>query len=417
MGSASLRGVSSNSRKRWICRRNIAIGAFIQALGQNPGIESLLTELKEKAHVYVGTGLGSIGTAYTASITLYESQKRWDRFWSEPERNANLHAYLALPAEQQHLQADVPPLPESVSDDDRDAAQQAWNHYWMARSPELEEYLLELAAIEAGGVEGEVEAGKLHSIREKEKGRAKLQEKWQAPEPPWKVTPNFIWNIHNTPASQISILGKITGLAFAPVAACSTFGVTLRLAMRAIQTGDAKVVVMGATDPPPHPLTVGSFYSARVSSADRQVSVPLTDLRGTHVAGGSVVWILGDMEYMKSKGFKPLGMEPLGVGVSSDADHIITPSTQGPTTAILEASGRGGCDCRCGRHVGFTRHRHARRFFRNDHVPVYLLECGSGDGKKRHVRTRHERRWRMGAHSAILGPGTGASVPDAIDRR
>jgi 3-oxoacyl-[acyl-carrier-protein] synthase II len=319
-----------------------AIGAFIQALGQNPGIESLLTELKEKAHVYVGTGLGSIGTAYTASITLYESQKRWDRFWSEPERNANLHAYLALPAEQQHLQAGVPPLPESVSDDDRDAAQQAWNHYWMARSPELEEYLLELAAIEAGGVEGEVEAGKLHSIREKEKGRAKLQEKWQAPEPPWKVTPNFIWNIHNTPASQISILGKITGLAFAPVAACSTFGVTLRLAMRAIQTGDAKVVVMGATDPPPHPLTVGSFYSARVSSADRQVSIPLTDLRGTHVAGGSVVWILGDMEYMKSKGFKPLGMEPLGVGVSSDADHIITPSTQGPTTAILEALAEAG---------------------------------------------------------------------------
>jgi 3-oxoacyl-[acyl-carrier-protein] synthase II len=237
---------------------------------------------------------------------------------------------------------DVPPRPESADEEERDAAQQAWNAYWMERSPELEEYLVELAAIEAGRVEGDVEAGKLHTIREKEKGRAKLQEKWGAPEPPWKVTANLIWNIHNTPASQISILGRITGLAFAPVAACSTFGVTLRLAMRAIQCGDAKVVVMGATDPPPHPLTVGSFYSARVSSADRQVSVPLTHLRGTHVAGGAAVWIVGDMEYLQAKGFRPLGMEPLGVGVSSDADHIITPSAQGPTTAILEALAEAG---------------------------------------------------------------------------
>jgi 3-oxoacyl-(acyl-carrier-protein) synthase len=84
---------------------------------------------------------------------------------------------------------------------------------------------------------------------------------------------------------------------------------------------------------------VGAFYNARVISADRSVSVPLTRLQGTHVAGGSVVWILGDMEYMQSKGFKPLGMEPVAVGVSSDAEHIITPSAEGPRHAILQALG------------------------------------------------------------------------------
>jgi len=319
-----------------------AIGAFIQALEQNPGIEALLQELQDQAHVYVGTGLGAVDTAYNASITLYETQKRWDRFWAQPERNRALRDYLSTTSADQQLQTAVPPRPESVNEEDRDAAQQAWSRYWMGRSPELEEFLVELAGIEAGRVEGDVEAGKLHSIREKEKGRAKLQEKWGAPDPPWKVSANFIWNIHNTPASQISILGKITGLAFAPVAACSTFGVTLRLAMRAIQTGDAKVVVMGATDPPPHALTVGAFYSARVASADRRVSVPLTDLRGTHVAGGAAIWIVGDLEYLQSRGFKPIGMEPLGVGVSSDADHIITPSAQGPTRAILEALAAAG---------------------------------------------------------------------------
>ena len=115
------------------------------------------------------------------------------------------------------------------------------------------------------------------------------------------------------------------------------WAVTLWLAMKAIRAGDARLVVVGATDPPPHPLTVGSFYSARVLAANRKVSIPLTRLQGTHVAGGSVVWIVGDLDYMKEKGFRPLGMEPVGVGVSSDAHHIITPSIEGPKIAIREA--------------------------------------------------------------------------------
>ena len=41
-------------------------------------------------------------------------------------------------------------------------------------------------------------------------------------EPPWNaVSSNVLWNIHNTPASQISMMGRITGMTFAPVAACS----------------------------------------------------------------------------------------------------------------------------------------------------------------------------------------------------
>ena len=111
----------------------------------------------------------------------------------------------------------------------------------MARSPELQEYLAELSQIDGLSIsDGEVETAKLHMIREKEKRHAKLREKWNTPEPPWHVSADVIWNIHNTPAAQISILGGITGLAFAPVAACSTFGVALGLAARAIQSGEAK---------------------------------------------------------------------------------------------------------------------------------------------------------------------------------
>ncbi len=64
-----------------------AIGAFIQGLRQNPGLEATLHELGLQAHVYVGTGLGNIAKLYDASIELHHAQRRWDRFWSEPERN------------------------------------------------------------------------------------------------------------------------------------------------------------------------------------------------------------------------------------------------------------------------------------------------------------------------------------------
>jgi 3-oxoacyl-[acyl-carrier-protein] synthase II len=189
---------------------------------------------------------------------------------------------------------------------------------------------------------GDVATAKLHLIREKEKRHSRLREKWNTPEPPWNVSADLLWNIHNTPAAQISILGGITGLSFAPVAACSTFGVALGLAQRAIQSGEAKIVIVGATDPPPHPLTIGSFYNARVLSAGRNVSMPLTGLQGTHISGGAVVWVVADHDYMQSRGFKALGMEPVSVGLSSDADHIITPSLEGPRAAIYQAMTTAG---------------------------------------------------------------------------
>jgi 3-oxoacyl-(acyl-carrier-protein) synthase len=46
---------------------------------------------------------------------------------------------------------------------------------------------------------------------------------------------------------------------------------------------------------------------------------------------------VGDLEYMTGQGFQPIGMEPVAVGVSADAHHIITPSIEGPKAAIQQA--------------------------------------------------------------------------------
>jgi len=62
----------------------IRVGAFLQALEQNPGLEQELKSLGEQCHVYVGTGLGSLGTMYDTSVALYE-RKSVDRYWAGPE--------------------------------------------------------------------------------------------------------------------------------------------------------------------------------------------------------------------------------------------------------------------------------------------------------------------------------------------
>jgi 3-oxoacyl-[acyl-carrier-protein] synthase II len=326
-----------------------AVGSFIQALEQNPGIEEVLSELGAAAHVYVGTGLGALPTLHDATLTTWRAQRIWNRFWARPERNDALRAHLAdgsAPGGEGESGngEGIPVSPDSVNGDlEREEARDRWEAFWAVRSAELGRFLAELAELEGGSVEGDVEAGKIKAIRERERRKARLMEEWGAPPPPWGAVPtNVIWNLANTPASQISMLGRITGLAFAPVAACSTFGVCLKVAMDAIRRGEAKAVVVGATDPPPHHLTVGAFYAARVLSADGTVSKPLTGLRGTHVSGGSVIWIVGDREFMEARGFRPVGMEPVSVGVSSDADHIITPSREGPTDAILQALEEAG---------------------------------------------------------------------------
>ena len=327
-----------------------AIGAFIQALEQNPGLEQTLQDLGAEAQVLVGTGLGDLITQYDCSLEYYYAQRRWDRFWADSARNEDRRTYEGASTEERaRLQAawGIPQDPREKSGEEEavELARAAWNAFWMRRSDGLRSFLVEFDLIESVGVSGEIEAGKLGLIRQKKTHLSKLEQRWACPTPPWRaVSANLVWNIPNTPASQISMLGRITGPAWAPVAACSTFGVCLKLAFDAIQSGDARAVVIGASDPPPHPLFVSGFFQGRILCADRKASLPLTDLRGTHLAGGACIWIVGEHDFMASRGHRPLGLEIIGVGATSDAEHIITPSERGPQECIRRALASAGID-------------------------------------------------------------------------
>ena len=307
-----------------------AIGAFIQGLLlQNPRIPKRNSrELGSEAHVYVGTGLGSLDTIYTGSIALYKSQIRWDAFWAACARNSELRC-------NRDAHPDAPSETEP----------EEWNRFWAARSPELQEYLAELAEIDSLSIhDGVVETAKLHpDPREGKTPREIAREVAPRPIAPERLSADIIWNIHNMPASQISILGGITGLAFAPVAACSTFGVALGLAARAINRGKQKLVVSGGNR-----RTAASAYDRCFLQRSRALCEPHRigpSHRASRALTSPAVPSCGFSRItsiLQSKGFKPVGMEPVGVGLSSDAHHIITPSVDGPKAAIHQAMANAG---------------------------------------------------------------------------
>ncbi|MHB8766413.1 MAG: beta-ketoacyl synthase N-terminal-like domain-containing protein, partial [Deferrisomatales bacterium] len=281
------------------------------------------------------------------SIRYHRAQVRWNRFWCQDRHHPELAAYRAAGDDRRaelRAAAGAPPDPDGIPDpDDREDAAETWHAFWVERSEGLRAYLEESRAVEGEGIAGDIDAGKGHLIRRKMASRRAISKRYGCPAEPWdSVDPNLLWNIPNIPAAQISMLAGITGPALAPVAACSGFGTSLKLAINAIQLGQAKLVVVGGTDPAPHPLSVGTFFGARVLSHDGRVSKPFTGLRGTHVAGGACVWVVGDAEYCLSRGLTPLGLEVLSVALTSDADHIITPSHEGPRLAIRQALAEAG---------------------------------------------------------------------------
>jgi len=312
-----------------------AIGAFIQSLGQNPGVEPYLQSLGTKCHVYVGTGIGDITVTQTEALRYERALRRWNEFWAAAGRCAPLRAHLEGNADPN---APRSPSDHAIGSEEWIETKYEWEAYWAAKSDALAAYLAEARAVHADPVPASSGSAKLSSIRQKLNGIRALNRKYGCPEEPWAaVSPNLLWNIVNIPAAQISMIGKIVGPAYAPVAACASFGIAIKMAVDAIHSGQATAVVVGMTDPPPHEMVISAFYNANVLSADADVSRPLTGLKGTHVAGGACVWIIGDAEAMMAAGFRPLGMEIVGVGASSDAHHIITPSKGGPQLAIKAA--------------------------------------------------------------------------------
>lgn len=327
-----------------------ALGATVQAMRCEPKLEAIARELDDRCHVYVGSGVGDLPQSYAAARALDRATREWNHFWADPARCPARKTFEETGDASSG--AAPPPNPSTlpVDSEARQDARVAWDAFWAARSPALAEFLVRLAAVENAAQtheEGHGSSDKAHldAIRRRIRALRALLDDVGCPPPPWtSVSPDLIWNIQNAPAAQITMLLDVHGAAWAPVGACSTFGVALKCGRDAILSGDAKMAIVGTTDPRPDPALVGAFHEARVMSATGGVNAPFTSLRGTHISGGSCVWILADEETMRAAGVtsEPIGGWVEGVALSSDAEHIITPSISGPKRALSRAFEEAG---------------------------------------------------------------------------
>ena len=113
-----------------------AIGAFIQSLGQNPGIENLLRDLGSQAHIYVGTALGDFPLQYELVQRYHHAQQKWNRFWCQDEHHAELKVYRSASENEKAdlLQtAGAPSDPKTTDrwDDEYEEIRDRWYAFWV----------------------------------------------------------------------------------------------------------------------------------------------------------------------------------------------------------------------------------------------------------------------------------------------
>ncbi len=166
---------------------------------------------------------------------------------------------------------------------------------------------------------------------------------------PSRLSPFFIPNIiTNMAAGYVSILFNAKGPNCCTTTACSASAHSIGYAAKTIRDGEAEVMFAGGTEAPIIPLTIAGFNAMRALSVrnddPERSSRPFDkDRDGFIIAEGSGMLILEELEFAKRRGAK-IYAELIGIGMSSDANHITAPSLEGPAKSMREALRDGGID-------------------------------------------------------------------------
>ena len=167
---------------------------------------------------------------------------------------------------------------------------------------------------------------------------------------PRRISPLFIpSSIINMISGHLSIMYGIHGPNLSVVTACTTSTHAIGIAMRAIQYGDADVMVAGGAEMAETPLSVGAFCQAKALStrndAPERASRPWDrDRDGFVMAEGAGAMVLEEYEHARARGAN-IYAELVGFGMSGDAYHITAPPADGDGArrAMLNALADAGC--------------------------------------------------------------------------
>lgn len=162
-----------------------------------------------------------------------------------------------------------------------------------------------------------------------------------------RISPFLITgSIANMVSGQLSIMKNLKGPSVAYSTACTTGLHSIGEAAWMIKRGDADVMIAGGAESTVSVLGVGGFDSmhalSRRNDSPETASRPFDKDREGFVLGeGAGVVVLEDYESAKKRGATIYG-EILGYGLTADAHHITTPSSDGPRRCMLNAIKQAG---------------------------------------------------------------------------
>lgn len=154
---------------------------------------------------------------------------------------------------------------------------------------------------------------------------------------PARVNPLMIpLMISNMAAGNISIQFGLQGKCTNVVTACASGTNSIGDAFRAIQYGDAEVMVAGGTESCICPSGVAGFTAlTALTDSDNplRASIPFDKDRSGFVLGeGAGIVVLEELEHAKARGAE-IYAELVGYGATSDAFHITSPAEDGSSAA------------------------------------------------------------------------------------
>jgi 3-oxoacyl-[acyl-carrier-protein] synthase II len=151
---------------------------------------------------------------------------------------------------------------------------------------------------------------------------------------PRRISPFFIpMLISDMSSGMVSIMLGLRGVNFATVSACASAAHAIGEAFRAIERGEADVVVAGGTEAAICPLAAAGFASMKALSfrndEPTRASRPFDAGRDGFVLGdGAGVVVLEELEHARGRGAR-IYCEVVGYGATADAFHMTAPAPEG----------------------------------------------------------------------------------------
>ena len=149
-----------------------------------------------------------------------------------------------------------------------------------------------------------------------------------------KVSPFTIPKLMvNSASRHVSALYGAKGPNFAVATACASAANSIGSALRAIQYGDADVMITGASEAALTPIGLAGFQNMRALSfrgeSPQQASRPFdADRDGFVLAEGAGIIVVEELEHARRRGAR-IYAELKGYGASGDAGHITQPDEDG----------------------------------------------------------------------------------------